>query len=290
MKPVPFKVTEKDDASFHVQINRHHHQYDKLHFHPEYQVSLIVEGHGMASIGSSIGRFQPGDIYAIGPNVPHVFKNDREHYDPGTSVQSYIISFFFRETSFGRDFFKLPEMVTIKKFLEDCARGVKLNRTLAHKIKPRILELAELTGAMRIIQLLTILNNMALSTENRLLSAVRYEPPSRPYLYSRLNRIIQYISDNFDKQITLDEAAKVANLSKYAFCRYFKRSTHKSFIHYLNEFRVGMACKLLSRTNYNVTQIGLLTGFNNLSYFNRQFRKFMNCTPTEYRDLQRGLV
>lgn len=290
MKPVPFKVTEKEDASFHVQINRQHHQYDKLHFHPEYQVSLILEGHGMASIGSSISRFQPGDVYAIGPNLPHVFKNTREHYEPETPVQSHIISLFFRESSFGRDFFRLPEMVAVRKFLEDCARGVKLNHALARQIKPRMLELAELTGAMRIVQLLTILNKMALNTENRLLSAVRYEPPTRPYLYNRLNRILQYISDNFDRQITLDEAAKVANLSKHAFCRYFKRSTHKSFINYLNEFRVGMACKLLTRTNYSVTQIGLLTGFNNLSYFNRQFKKIMNCTPTEYRELQRGLA
>lgn len=290
MKPVPFKVTEKEDASFHVQINRQQHQYDRLHFHPEYQISLILEGCGTSAIGNSIDRFAPNDIYIIGSNVPHVFKNDSEHYAPVNPRQSHFISLFFGETAFGNDFFHLPEMHAVRQFLEECAKGVKLCRPLADRIRPLILELAKLSGAMRIIQLLQILHKIALSEEKRFLSTVRYHTVEKKTRSSRLNRIFHYISENFDRPISLEEAAKVANLSKHAFCRYFKKSTHKSFVDYLNEFRVGMACRLLSRSSYNISQVSMLSGFNTISYFNRQFKKYMNCTPTEYREWQRRLT
>lgn len=284
MKPILFKVTEKEDASFHVQINRQAHQYDQLHLHPEFQISLIVEGNGACSIGGRLDRFQPGDVYMIGPNVPHVFKNDDEHYRSDNPAQSHIVSLFFQKSSFGEQFFQLPEMAAICTFLHTCAEGVKLGKLLSEKLRPEIFRLADQAGAARIIQLLSILNQIALSDDRTYLSAEAPPAPPPSVPYPRLHRIIQYIADNFDRPISLDEAARTVNLSKYAFCRFFKRSTHKSFIHYLNEFRVSKACKLLSGNTYSITQISLLTGFNNLSYFNRQFKKFMNCTPSEYRD------
>ncbi len=290
MKPVPFKVTEKEDASFHVQINRQQHQYDRLHFHPEYQISLILEGHGKSTIGNHIDPFSPNEVYIIGADVPHVFKNDSAYYSAGTPLQSHIISLFFKESAFGKDFFQLPEMYAVRQFLKECARGVKLCRPLAERIRPLILELRKLSGAMRIIQLIQILHQTALSEEKHFLGPVGYTPEERKVRSSRLNRTIRYISENFDRPISLEEAANVANLSKHAFCRFFKKSTHKSFVDYLNEFRVGMACKLLSRTSYNISQVSMLSGFNTISYFNRQFKKYMHCTPTEYRNWQRELI
>lgn len=290
MKPIPFKVTEKENASFHVQVKRQQHQYDFFHYHPEYQISLIREGKGKATIGHCIDPFAANDIYIIGAQVPHVFKTDEEYCSRGHAAQSHIVSLFFREDAFGKDFFLLPEMHIVRQFLEDCAKGVKLYRPLAERIRPLMLELVTLSGALRIIQLLQILHQTALNKEKRFLSPLPYQAKEKKNHSSRLNRILHYISENFDRPISLEEAARVANLSKYAFCRYFKKKTNKSFIDYLNEFRVGMACKLLSGTTYNISQVSMLSGFNTISYFNRQFKKFMRCTPTEYRKWQRKLT
>ena len=290
MEPIPFKVTEKKDASFHIQINQQSHLYGHLHFHPEYQLSLILTGTGTVSVGSSIGRFGPGDVYFIGSNVPHVFKRDERPQSDEAGGPSRIISLFFREESLGRSFFQLPEMVKVNSFLEASAQGVKLSSPLREQIRIEIEKMERLSGAARLIQLLALLNELALSPHKTFLTEVKLAYPEQPTeYYPRLNRIFRYISENFDQPISLEDVAEVANLSKYSFSRYFKRSTNKSFINYLNEFRIGMACRFLTKSNYSISQIGFQSGFNNLSNFYRHFKRIMNCTPSEYRELQKKL-
>lgn len=274
MKPILFKVTESTNESFHVQENFQGHQYDQMHYHPEYQISLIVEGHGACTIGEYNDRFAPGNVYVIGSNVPHVFDNSDAH----------VISVFFKDTTFGGYFFQLPEMAAVKHFLEEASQSFKLNHSLAHRIEPLMLELNKLGGATRIIRLLEILNYIALSSEKRVLSqTIADSSYSYTALYRRMKKVFRYLADNFDKEISLDDAASSVHLSRYAFSRYFKKITNKSFVNYLNELRVKAACRFLLRSDYTITQIGYLCGFNNLSNFNRHFKKLMNCTPSEYR-------
>lgn len=274
MKPILFKVTENTGTSFHVQENRDGHQYHLLHYHPEYQLSLIVAGSGKCTIDGYSDRFEPGDVYVIGANVPHIFE----------SPDSHIISVFFTESSLGGYFFQLPEMAAVKQFLEEAAQSFKLQKKLAERLQPLFLELLKLNGAARIIQLLQLLNQLALSPEKQLLAQTEVSSSySYTALYRRMKKAFHYIADNFDKEISLDDVAHSVHLSRYAFCRYFKKITNKSFVHYLNEFRVKSACKFLLQYDYTISQIGFACGFNNLSNFNRQFKKLMNCTPSEYR-------
>lgn len=274
MKPILFKVTENTGTSFHVQENRDGHQYNQLHYHPEYQFSLIVAGSGKCTIGGYNDRFEQGDVYVIGANVPHIFE----------SPDSHIISVFFTESSFGGYFFQLPEMAAVKQFLEEAAQSFKLQKKLAQRVQPLFLELLKLSGAARIIQLLQLLNKLALSADKQLLAQTEVSSSySYTALYRRMKKAFRYIADNFDKEISLDDVAHSVHLSRYAFCRYFKKITNKSFVHYLNEFRVKSACKFLLQYDYTITQISFLCGFNNLSNFNRQFKKLMHCTPSEYR-------
>ena len=278
MEPILFKVTEKDNHSFHIQQNDSQGLYDRMHYHPEYQISCIINGGGIASVGNGLERFGIGDLFIIGPHVPHVFRRE------GDGVVR-MISVFFREHSFGNRFFLLPEMSRVRSFLSATSRGMKFAPGFAKRMEPLLLDLNKAGGAGRIIGLLTLLREMALSRDWRFLSSVGYSTPPKTEFYYAMNRVFRYISENFDRRITLEEAAKVVNLSKYSFCRYFKKTTHKSFVAYLNEFRVGMACKLLHNHNYSISQIGFRVGFNNLSNFNRQFKRIMKCTPSKYRDL-----
>ena len=272
MTPIRFKVTKKEDASFHIQVNEKPYQYNHLHYHPEYQISLIMKGSGVISVGNSLDEFKPDDIYVIAANVPHVFKNKPEYFEHPEAAKTHMISLFFLPTSFGGQFLQLPEMVKINEFLKETAKGVKLNSSLTAKLKPLIIDLIKANGAMRIINLLQLLNQMALSKEKQFLSSISYTPGAS-HSDSTMSKIFNYISKNFDQPISLEEVSKIAHLNKYAFCRYFKKVTHKSFVAYLNEFRVSMACKFLIKNTYNITQIGFLAGFNNISNFYRQFKK-----------------
>lgn len=283
MQPLAFKVIKKEDTAIHIQENKRPYQYDRLHYHPEYQISWIVKGKGVCMAGESYAPFSPGDLFVLPPNLPHIFKNDPEYFQEPKVGRSHMVSVFFLESSFGEPFFLLPEMKQIRQFFQSAAGGLKLPSSFAQKVKPFFEALAMSVGVARIIQLLSLLRQMALNAEWERLSEGRHSVVSKQENSSPMNKVLLYISRNFDKRISLEEAAGVANLSKYAFCRYFRRLTHKSFVTYLNEFRISMACKFLTSESYSVSQIGFLAGFNNLSNFYRQFKKVMKCTPAKYR-------
>lgn len=281
MIPIRFKVTKKEDASFHIQVNKMPYQYDRLHFHPEYQISLILKGSGMVSIGDKVEEFEPGNIYVIAPNVPHVFKNEKAYFEQPKATNTHMVSLFFLPEAFGEHFLQLPEMVKVNEFLNDAARGVRINPSLTKELKPLLFKLLRAKGAKKLICLLDFLNRMALSPEKVFLSSMPYTLQVAD-TDSTLNKIFNYISKNFDKPISLEEVSKIAHLNKYAFCRYFKKITHKSFVVYLNEFRISMACKFLIKETYSISQVGFLVGYNNISNFYRQFKKIMKMTPSKY--------
>jgi len=123
-----------------------------------------------------------------------------------------------------------------------------------------------------------------LTEEKTYLSSIPYTTISNTP-DSTMNKIFNYISKNFDQPISLEEVSKIAHLDKYSFCRYFKKITHKSFVSYLNEFRISMACKLLVKNTYSISQICFLVGYNNVSNFYKQFKKIMKVTPSKYKEL-----
>ncbi len=284
MIPIRFKVTKKEGASFHIQVNEMPYQYDQWHYHPEYQISLILKGSGIISIGDSMEEFGPNSMYVIAPNVPHVFKNKSSYFEQPATANTHMISLFFLPTAFGGQFLQLPEMVKVNEFLHAAAKGVRINPSLTATLKPLIFELMEAKGAKQLINLLEVLNQIALSPQKEFLSSIPYHLKVNE-TDSTLNKIFNYISTNFDQQISLEEVSKIAHLNKYAFCRYFKKITHKSFIAYLNEFRISMACKFLIKETYSISQIGFLVGYNNISNFYRQFKKIMKMTPSKYIEL-----
>ena len=284
MVPIRFKVTKKEGASFHVQVNEMPYQYDQLQYHPEYQISLILKGSGIISIGDNLEEFGPNKIFVIAPNVPHVFKNNSSYFEQRTAANTHMVSLFFLPSAFGGQFLQLPEMVKVNDFLLDAAKGVSINPSLTLQLKPLILELIEAKGTKRLIYFLELLNKMALSPEKEFLSSIPYSLKMKG-TDNTLNKVFNYISTNFDQPISLEEVSKIAHLNKYAFCRYFKKITHKSFVVYLNEFRISMACKFLIKESYSISQVGFLVGYNNISNFYRQFKKIMKMTPSRYVEL-----
>ena len=282
MKPLPFSIPKTANESFRVQVDRQPHFYDVLHCHPEIQLTLIVRSEGVYSIAHQMGRFKEGDMYLIGADVPHVFRNAMAWYDGGAGEEAHSISLFFRENSFGQGLFDLPEFLQVKQLLKSSVRGVLLSEQLAGELAPQMLEMPMLSGSSRIIRLMVFLEQIANSGAYEFLSPAM-EQRFQKENYERLNKIMAYILAHFSEPITLEEIAREAHLSPSAFCRYFKKRTRKSFVEYLNDFRVGMACKMLLETSVPVAQVCYQTGFNNVANFNRQFRRVMGVTPTVYR-------
>ena len=278
MKPIFFKIPKTENSSIRIQWDEDAHFYDKLHYHPEYQITRINKGEGFFFGGSGMVKFQPGDIFFIGPNIPHLLKSSKEYYEPD-SIGVSAITIFFSYNSFGRTFFEIPEMLSIKELLTSSRRVIKA------KDKPLsnlILRTTEESSVLKIIGLLQILEHF-LRLEKNYLSSKIVEYELKESGFKRLNRILNYTFSHASENITVDEIAEQANLSKSQFSRFFKERTGKSFIPFLNEVRIENACTQLLNTRESIEKISFDNGFQNISNFNRQFKTIKKITPSQFR-------
>jgi AraC-like DNA-binding protein len=279
MKVFPFKITKTGAESIIYQEDRELMFYNKLHQHEETQISYIEKGEGTLLVGDTITQYQKGDILVIGSNLPHVFRSDTN-----SEESSVMISLFFTNNSFGKDFFELPTFKTIQPFFENCKNGFIIKDSPKKIIKCFKKNKTENELDRFIIFLETIKNlNQADKTP---LSSYIYEKKITDNEGKRMQNVFEYVMNNYQKNISLEEIASIANMTKNAFCRYFRVRTNKSFFQFLIEIRIEHAGKLLSKKNeLSVLEIAELCGFNNISNFNRKFKEIKNSSPLQYRKL-----
>ncbi len=282
MKPVLFRNPKTEKESFYTQEDKVDRFYDALHYHPELQLTAYIASAGTYFVGDRIDRFEAGDVVLIGPNLPHVSRNDAEYYQPNSGLYAHAFSIYFKPESFGREFIELPELFAIKKLLGLSSRGIRVVGATRATIHPMIIALKHLEGMERLLALLEILHRIAVSNEYEFLSSMGYITPQRDIDSKKINDVFDYVMRHFSQKISLEEIAEVANMSPTAFCRFFKQRTRKTFSQFLNEVRIGGACKLLLSERYTVSEIAYQCGYNNISNFNRQFKAITNYTPQGY--------
>lgn len=283
MKVIPFKIPKPSKELIRYQVDCQPYFYDKLHQHPEIQLSCILEGEGKLIVGDYIGRFGPGDIFLLGQNVPHVFRSDEVHYQPNEARQSHSIIVFFDLRAFGEAFWAAEELHEVKEFFEQlngCYRVdvaeqekfVEQVRQLHHKNK-----LEKVVGALQLVDAL-----MHQATLQRLNLADQMHNLSERE-GKRMEQVLQFLVEESHRQLTLEEVASVANMSREAFCRFFKERTRKTLVTFLNELRLSNACQALLHSDQTIASIAFTCGFTNLSHFNRVFMKTIGITPREFR-------
>ncbi len=254
------------------------------HFHPEYELVLVTESTGKRFIGDAISEFKPGNLALISPYLPHHYRNDPKYYDRKSRLIACSIVVHFKEDSFGEHFFKLPESEKIQQLLNRSTKGLDVGGKTNKIIGKKLSDLVEAKAFDRWLLLLDILNTMSGSQD---LSYICKEviTGQNSTETNRMNRVINFVVKNFNRDISLSEAASIAHMAENSFSRYFSQRTRKSFTHFVNEVRLNHATRLLSDTSKNITEVAMDCGFNNLSNFNRQFRKLYNQNPTTVRNL-----
>ncbi len=277
------KVSAENNQIIEILEVKEPHFYPLWHFHPESEIMLLKKSTGTRYIGDSIENFQAGDVVLLGPNIPHLWRSSKECFVEGSPVSAKATVIYFREDRLGDDFYNLPEMAQINKLLSTARRGVKFSGKNRAILRRKVDEIVRKEGMDRIVGLLSLLNYMADQCNYEPITSLGYSPRVDVDDFSRFNRISAYLMNNFSKKITLDEIASEANLSSTAFCRYFKSRTNKTFVGFLNEIRIGNACKLLMEKEKSASEICYESGFNNLTNFNIQFRKIKGLTPLQYQ-------
>lgn len=255
-----------------------------LHYHPEFELVLIINGTGKRFIGNVISDFSEGDLTFIGANLPHLFKNHPEYYDASSTLRAQSVVVQFLQEAIGSDFWKLPQAKKLRKLLEVSKYGVDIVGKTKEYIIPKMISIVKMKGMERIICLLEILNCLANTGEFDLISSV----DTRGYDLldaQRLNAVFEYMLENYHREIKLEEVAAISCMTRTSFCRFFQQRTKRTFSSVLTDIRLNQATKLLIESSMNVSRVGYECGFNNLSNFNRQFKKKFTLSPYYYRKL-----
>lgn len=280
MKPLFEKIPLTQQSSFEIREFKLP-QFDMpLHFHPELELTWIVAGKGRRIVGDSIADYDEGDLVMIGPNLSHYWYSDKEY---AKAKPSHSVVIHFNEDFVGKQFFRLPEMTSIHKLLKKTSRGIKVDHSVRDEITGRMQKLLTLDGSRRIFDLLDILDILAQSDNHVLLSSQGFNQYVNSVDCERVNKVCQYVFENFTAEVNLNKAASIIHMNPPAFCFYFKKRTCKNFSQFVNEIRIGHACKLLMETEKTVLEICFASGFNNLSNFNRRFKELHQVSPSVYR-------
>jgi AraC-like DNA-binding protein len=283
MKPVTFKIPFTNKELVRFQLDNLPHFYDKLHIHPELQITIVLKSEGTLIAGNYIGSFKAGDVFVIGSNLPHVFKNNKPYYQAKKTLRAESLAIYPNDQLLRDTILNYKETDAIKKFLRRSQNGLKIIGTAKPLITARIWKLKSATGINILIQLFELLQLLAESKEIELLN---HHLPATIYNEKegkRMSAVFRFTVDKSYRSITIDEVAAIANMTTTAFCRYFKQHTQKTYIGFLNEIRINNACMLLQKKDASIVEVCHMVGFNNLSNFNRTFKKIMNQTPLEYK-------
>jgi len=286
MKATYQKILLSEGSSFlttRLILPRFHSEY---HFHPEYELKYVIESKGKRFVGDTIENFQEGDLILLGPNIPHYWKNDAIH-DQSDLMQAKAIVVLFAEDFLGDKFFSVQEMIPIMDLLRRSNAGLAFPNAIGGPIPRMMEELSQSAGPLRIILMLEILAELAKAESRKLLteefsSGTPFLDANSPS-FVRLQKVHHYVIKNFHSPLQIEDVAQIANMTPHAFCKYFKKSTKKTFMTFLNELRVCHAKKLLIENRIPISQICIESGFNNISNFNRQFKTGTNMTPSDFK-------
>ena len=283
MKPQLLKVPNEVVHSFNTRQDSLPNINNRWHYHPEIELIHFHKGSGTQFVGDRIKRFGPGDVVLVGSNLPHYWKYDENVLYATTDAQPYSTVIHFYPDFWGDRFLNLPENKAIKTILDNAKRGIQIIGSKQQLIGRLMNEMVHSEGPKRIILLMEALMEISYCAKAKQLASMGFRYNFDEADKDRINLICDYSFAHFKNKILLEEIATIANLSPNAFCRYFKSKTRKTYSQFINEIRVGNACKLLIEDKINVKQICYESGFNNFSSFHTVFKTITHKTPLAYK-------
>ena len=283
MKAPIHKNIESQVRTVTVQELKEPHFDPNWHFHPHYQLFTVLEGTGKRLIGDSIHTFEPGDTVFLGPDIPHLWRSDPAYFESGSQLYTHGIVLYFQEDFLGKDLLDRPEMLSIRQLLIDSKRGISYKGALKEHVCTELIALKNVEGFQSILRLLTLLDRLAHEEGGTPIASYGYVNTYKISETERMQKVHNYVLQHFSQDIRLGDVASLAGMSEAAFCRYFKARSNKTFIDFVNEIRIGHACKLLLEDQWTIAQIAYDSGFDSLSNFNRNFKRYIGHTPREYK-------
>jgi len=253
-----------------------------LHTHDELELNLILNAKGAKRIiGDHIDEIDNFELVLVGPNLQHGWFN---HNNNGSEIKEVTIQ--FHKDLLDENFLQRNQMNFIRKLFEKSCQGVLFSAETTKLLRHRLEALPQKIGFESVLELLAVLHSLSISVNKKILSGYSFIPPEKSFSYNsrRIETVMNYLNHHFNKVISLGEVAKIAAMSEVAFSRFFKQKTGNSFVDTLNEIRLGHAARLLIDTTQSISEVAQKCGFNNMSHFNRLFKKKKHTTPKAFRE------
>jgi AraC-like DNA-binding protein len=276
MKIVFEDIKRLAGSSFRILVNPKLNHFYYWHFHPEYELTFIVAPNGTRRVGNHVGNFEGSDLVFIGSNIPHL------NFDYGIKTDYEKVVLQIKEDFFKNDFITTPELASIQELFDQSKKVICFNGALKEKVGKRLQKIHLLPHFEQFMEVLFLFQILATSNEKTLLHDVPFENLYNNKEQMRLKMVYQFIENNYQRAIPVQEIATLTHLSKAAFCRYFKKMTRLTFTEFLNQYRIEHAKRLL-KNDKNVTETCFECGFESLSYFNRIFKKVVGENPIKFK-------
>ncbi len=280
MKVANVRLLQEPDKSFIYY--KENNPFTTWHYHPEIELCLITKGQGKRMIGDNIDRFKENDLTLIGANTPHEFLCDSQYYsvDGGFSGEGIVIQFL--PNFLGEKFLNIPENKKLKNFIFAADMGYSFFGKTKRKIIALMLKMKDMDEIDKLYSLFSIFRIFASTKEYKILSSPAYSNPFWQEEHNPMQKALKFIMQNFQGKIYIKDLLQITSMSNSTFYATFKKTYRMSFKEYLLNIRIGYACKLLTDPTQSISCIAYESGFENISNFNRQFKKIKGITPSEF--------
>jgi AraC-like DNA-binding protein len=250
------------------------------HFHVELELALVLKGSGTRFVGDHIGEFEAGDLVLLGEKLPHYW-----HTQGGSG--GLVVQWYFPP---GHPFWAFPETERLAALFKRAARGLRITGETAQKVSALMQRFPLASKPERLALLLRILARIdgMPEGEGSLLSVRSFSLSAESQQQQAISRSIRHVVARFREELRMEELLAVSGMSRATFARQFKKHAGHSLIEFVNRLRLQAACRELRETKHSVVEVAARSGFTQLSFFNRLFRRVHGCSPTEYRRRKLG--
>lgn len=276
------KIVVKEHESFFIGVFQDNLENISWHYHNNYEISFITEGSGKRIVADSIEEFQPGDLAFIGPKLPHVWLADKDLRSL-TARTLEMVFLQFTSNVLPPQLLSLPEFYHVRKAMESSERGIQIVGSTLNEVSEIMLQLPYLKSFDRMLHFLQLMDIIGRSQSNISLASKEYQAVRFKTGNKRISTIHEYIMNNYHEDIDLKKLAEQVNMAEGSLCRFFKMNMGITLFEYINQIKTELACKLLMNEDLSIMEVCLDSGFNNISHFNKQFKKITGVPPSEYR-------
>lgn len=276
------EVKPDQGSSFRILLTPGLNDQFYWHFHPEYEIVYVEGAGGTRHIGDHISKYEGSDLVFIGPNIPHL------NFDYGVKTDCEQVVVQMKEDFLGKDFLHLPEFIMIRQLFEKAKQGLSFHGEIKKRVGERLKRLSSLSNFEQLMELLQIFQLMATTKEVNDLNSQPLTNATAFKEQARLKMIYQYVEEHYQQKVDVNEIAAISHLTTAAFCRFFKKITRMTFTDFVNQYRINQAKNLLLQSK-TVTEACYQSGFDNLSYFNKTFKKLAGENPSQFKKKHESL-